>query len=131
LDSTETATFDLPLPARNFASMRKMLLLALCASVVIPLASLCIYGYHDHQRRFAEAQELTGRLTRIADEHALKVIDLNRQLETRIVDLLGDSDDASIKRREVGLHRTLDDMSGTLAQIAAISVFGVRRAARE
>ncbi|MDR5747583.1 response regulator [Caballeronia sp. LZ029] len=128
MDSTETATFDLPLPARNFASMRKMLLLALCASVVIPLASLCIYGYHDHQRRFTEAQELTGRLTRIADEHALKVIDLNQQLETRIVDLLGDSDDASIKRREVGLHRTLDDMSGTLAQIAAISVFGVKGA---
>ena len=124
MDSTETATFDLPLPVRNFASMRRMLLLVLGASIVIPLACLCIYGYYDHQRRFAEAQELIERLTRIADEHALKVIDLNQQLETRIVDLLGDSDDALIKRREEGLHRTLDDMSGTLAQIAAISVFG-------
>jgi signal transduction histidine kinase len=124
LDSTETATFDLPLPERNFASMRTMLLLVLGASVVIPLVCLCIYGFYDHQRRFAEAQELTERLTRVADEHALKVIDLNQQLETRIVDLLGDSGDASIKSREEGLHRTLDDMSGTLAQVAAISVFG-------
>jgi len=124
LDSTETATFDLPLPARNFASMRKMLLLVLGVSIVVPLACLCIYGYYDHQRRFADAQELTQRLTRVANEHALKVIDLNQQLETRIVDLLGDSDDALIKSHEEALHRTLDDMSGTLAQIAAISVFG-------
>ena len=126
LDSTETATLDLPLPARNFASMRGMLLLVLTASVLIPLACLCIYGYYDHERRFADARELTERLTRVADEHALKVVDLNQQLETRIVDLLGDSDDASIKSRQEALHRTLDDMSGTLAQIAAISVFGVK-----
>ncbi|SAK52122.1 sensor histidine kinase/response regulator [Caballeronia calidae] len=128
MDSTETATLDLPLPARNFAWTRKMLLLVLAASIVIPLACLCIYGYYDHQRRFADAQELTERLTRVANEHALKVIDLNQQLETRIVDLLGDSDDASIRSREEGLHRTLDDMSGTLAQIAAISVFGEKGA---
>jgi signal transduction histidine kinase/CheY-like chemotaxis protein len=124
LDSTENATFDLPLPARNFASMRKVLWVVLGASIVIPLACLGVYGYYDHQRRFADARELTERLTRVADEHALKVIDLNQQLETRIVDLLGDNDDAAIKSREEGLHRTLDDMSGTLGQIAAISVFG-------
>nr|WP_087039304.1 hybrid sensor histidine kinase/response regulator [Caballeronia arvi] len=92
--------------------MRKLLLLVLAVSIVIPLACLGIYGYYDHERRFAE------------NEHALKVIDLNQQMETRIVDLLGDSDDATVKSREEGLHRTLDDMSGTLAQIAAISVFG-------
>ncbi|SAK64549.1 periplasmic sensor hybrid histidine kinase [Caballeronia hypogeia] len=124
MDSTETATFDLPLPARNFASMRRVLLLVLGASILIPLACLCIYGYYDHQRRFADAQELTERLTRVADEHALKVIDLNEQLETRIADQLGDSNDALVKSREEALHRTLDDMSGTLAQVAAISVFG-------
>nr|WP_087086510.1 hybrid sensor histidine kinase/response regulator [Caballeronia catudaia] len=104
--------------------MRKLLLLVLAVSIVIPLACLGIYGYYDHERRFADARELTERLTRVANEHALKVIDLNQQLETRIVDLLGDSDDATVKSRGEGLHRTLDDMSGTLAQIAAISVFG-------
>ncbi|BAN25630.1 hybrid sensor histidine kinase/response regulator [Caballeronia insecticola] len=124
MDSTETATFDLPLPARNFASMRKMLLLVLAASIVIPLACLCIYGYYDLQRRFADADELTERLTRVVDEHALKVIDLNQQLEMRIGDMLGDSDDSAIRNREEALHRTLEDMDSTLAQIAAISVFG-------
>ncbi|WP_244817025.1 hybrid sensor histidine kinase/response regulator [Caballeronia sp. Lep1P3] len=125
MNPTETGNFDLPLPSRNFALTRRVLLLVLAASVVIPLACLCIYGYYDYQRRFADAEELTERLARVANEHALKVLDLNQQLETRVSDLLGDSDDASIRSREEALHRALDDMSGTLVQVAAISLFGV------
>jgi signal transduction histidine kinase len=124
LNSTETATLDLPLPTRNFALTRHVLLFVLCASVLIPLACLSIYGYYDYQRRYTDAAELSERLSRVANEHALKVLDLNQQLEARIVDMLGDSDDAAITSREEALHHTLDDMSGTLAQVAAISVFG-------
>ncbi|MDR5856719.1 ATP-binding protein [Caballeronia sp. LZ062] len=124
MNPTETGTFDLPLPSRNFSLTRRVLLLVLAASIVIPLACLGIYGYYDYQRRFADAGELTERLARVANEHAQKVLDLNQQLESRVVDMLGDSDDAGIKSREEALHRALDDMSGTLAQVAAISVFG-------
>ncbi|WP_250510149.1 hybrid sensor histidine kinase/response regulator [Caballeronia sp. GACF4] len=124
MNSTETATFDLPLPTRNFALTRRVLMLVLAGSVVIPLVCLSIYGYYDYERRFSDAEELTERLSRVANEHAIKVVDLNQQLETRIVDLLGDSDDANIQGRQEALHRTLDSMSGTLAQVAAISVFG-------
>lgn len=105
----ETATFDLPLPTRNFAWTRRVLLLVLAASVLIPLACLGVYGYYDFQRRYADAEELTERLARVANEHALKVMDLNQQLEARIVDMLGDSDDAAISSRQEALHRTLDE----------------------
>jgi len=128
LNPTENGTLDLPLPSRNFALTRRVLLLVLAASVLIPMACLCIYGYYDYQRRFADAEELTERLARVANEHALKVLDLNQQLETRVVDTLGDSDDANIASRQQALHRALDDMSGTLPQVAAISVFGANGA---
>ncbi|MDR5808197.1 ATP-binding protein [Caballeronia sp. LZ019] len=128
MNPTENGTLDLRLPSRNFALTRRVLLLVLAASVLIPLACLCIYGYYDYQRRFADAEELTERLARIANEHALKVLDLNQQLETRVVDTLGDSDDASVASRQEALHRALDDMSGTLAQVAAVSVFGANGA---
>ena len=126
MNATETGTFDLPLPSRNFSLTRRVLLVVLAASVVIPLACIGIYGYYDYQRRVADAEELTERLARVANEHALKVLDLNQQLEARVVDLLGDSDDANIQSREEALHRALDDMSGTLVQVAAISVFGAK-----
>ena len=128
MNPTENGTLDLPLPSRNFALTRRVLLLVLAASVLIPMACLCIYGYYDYQRRFADAEELTERLARVANEHALKVLDLNQQLETRVVDTLGDSDDANIASRQQALHRALDDMSGTLPQVAAISVFGANGA---
>ncbi|WP_175941281.1 hybrid sensor histidine kinase/response regulator [Caballeronia sp. BCC1704] len=128
MNPTETGSFDLPLPSRNFSLTRRVLLLVLAASVAVPLACLAIYGYYDYQRRFAEAGDLTERLARVANEHALKVLDLNQQLETRVVDMLGDSGDADVKLREEALHRALDDMSGTLAQVAAISVFGANGA---
>jgi hypothetical protein len=118
----------LPLPSRNFSLTRRVLLLVLAASVAVPLACLAIYGYYDYQRRFAEAGDLTERLARVANEHALKVLDLNQQLETRVVDMLGDSGDADVKLREEALHRALDDMS------AGRRHFGLRRerrAARE
>ena len=94
MNSTETATFDLPLPSRNFAATRRMLLIVLAGSILIPLACLAVYGYYDYQRRMANANDLIERLARVANEHAVKVIDLNQQLVTRIVDMLGDSDDA-------------------------------------
>jgi signal transduction histidine kinase len=124
LNSPETANIDLPLPSRNFAETRRVLLFVLAASVLIPLACLLIYGYYDYARRFANADDLTERIARVADEHALKVFDLNQQLETRVVDMLGDSDDASIRNREESVHRALADVSGGLAQVAAISVYG-------
>lgn len=77
MNSTETATLDLPLPTRNFVLTRRVLLLVLAASILIPFACLGIYGYYDYARRYADAEELTERLARVANEHALKVLDLN------------------------------------------------------
>lgn len=125
MNSTETATFDLPLPSRNFAETRRVLLLVLIGSILIPLACLAVYGYYDYQRRVSNADDLVERVVRVANEHAVKVIDLNQQLVTRIVDMLGESDDDSIGSREASLHRTLDEIGGGFPQVASISVFGV------
>ena len=98
MNSTETATFDLPLPSRNFAETRRVLLLVLIGSILIPLACLAVYGYYDYQRRVSNADDLVERVVRVANEHAVKVIDLNQQLVTRIVDMLGESDDDQHRR---------------------------------
>ncbi|SAL77844.1 periplasmic sensor hybrid histidine kinase [Caballeronia terrestris] len=125
MNPTETATFDLPLPSRNFAETRRVLLLVLIGSILVPLVCLAVYGYYDYQRRIANADDLVERVVRVANEHAVKVIDLNQQLVTRIVDMLGESDDQNVSGREAQLHRTLDDVGGGFPQVAAISVFGV------
>ncbi|MGF6757730.1 ATP-binding protein [Paraburkholderia sp. GAS42] len=121
---TESSALDLPLPSRNFAATRRILQVVLAAAVLIPLVCLIGYGYYDYQRRTIDANDVTDRLVRVAQEHALKVLDLNNEMATRIIDLLDDSDDAEIRAHEALIHRRLSAIGGDFPQIAAISVFG-------
>jgi hypothetical protein len=115
---------DLPLPARNFAATRRILLIVFAASVLVPFACLCGYGYMDFQRRVVDANDIIDRLSRVADEQAVKVMDLNEAIGSRIIDVLGTSDDREIRGREAALHTQMNDIGGGYPQVAAISVLG-------
>src|SRR4051812_44863299 len=88
----ERVAVDFPMPSRNFAATRRMLLIVLAVSIVFPLVCLGGYGYFDYQRRIADSNDVIDRLARVTDEQADKVLDLNRQMASRIVELLGNAD---------------------------------------
>jgi signal transduction histidine kinase/CheY-like chemotaxis protein len=113
------------MPSRNFAAMRRMLLIVLAVSILFPLACLAVYGYFDYQRRIADANDVIDRLARVADEQAVKVLDLNRQMGSRIVELLGNSDDAQIRARQGELHERLRGIGGDFSQVSSIALLGV------
>ena len=85
MQHAERAVVDLPLPLRNFAATRRVLLVVLAASILFPLACLVGYGYLDYQRRIAESDDIIDRLARVTEEQAVKVLDLNQQMASRIV----------------------------------------------
>jgi signal transduction histidine kinase/CheY-like chemotaxis protein len=120
----ERAADDLPLPLRNFAATRRVLLVVLAVSIVFPLACLAGYGYFDYQRRIADAGNQIDRLARVAEEQAVKVFDLNYQVSARLLDLLDDADDAAIRARQAPLHARLRALAGRYSQIAAIAIYG-------
>ncbi|WNC91796.1 response regulator [Paraburkholderia sp. FT54] len=120
----ERAAVDFPMPSRNFAATRRMLLIVLAVSVVFPLVCLAGYGYFDYQRRIADSNDMIDRLARVAEEQAVKVLDLNQQMSSRIVELLGNEDDAQIREREALLHDRLRGIGGDFAQVASIYVLG-------
>ncbi len=74
--------------------------------------------------REKDAAEAVARNARVAEEHALKVFDLNVTLNERIVDLLDGLDPAAIRRDGAAIHQRLKSMSGGYPQVAAASVFG-------
>ncbi|MGF6741946.1 response regulator [Paraburkholderia atlantica] len=121
----ERVAVDVPMPSRNFAATRRMLLIVLAVSILFPLACLVGYGYFDYQRRISDANDMIDRLARVAQEQAVKVLDLNRQMASRVIELLGDSDDAQIRARERELHERLQGIGGDFPQVAAISLLGV------
>ncbi|OTP76261.1 PAS/PAC domain [Caballeronia sordidicola] len=112
------------LPSRSFLATRRILYAALAISTVVPLVLVTSYGYYDYHRRFADANDLVDRNSRVADEQALKVVDLNREMGARIVELLGEGDDMTLKDSEDVIHRQLETIGGAFAQVAAISVIG-------
>lgn len=116
---------DLPLPARNFAATHRILLIVFAASVLVPFVCLCGYGYFDFQRRVNDANDVIDRLARVGVEQAVKVMDLNEAIGSRIIDLLGDGNDAEIRSQEAMLHARMNEVGGGYPQVAAISVLGV------
>jgi signal transduction histidine kinase/CheY-like chemotaxis protein len=120
----ERIAVDVPMPSRNFAATRRMLLIVLAVSIAFPLACLVGYGYFDYQRRIADANDMIDRLARVAEEQAVKVLDLNRQMASRVIELLGNSNDAQIRARERELHERLQSIGGDFPQVASIGLLG-------
>jgi signal transduction histidine kinase/CheY-like chemotaxis protein len=126
LHSSDSAGLDLPLPVRNFAATRRMLLVVLAASILFPVVFLLGYGYYDYQRRMTESNDIADRIARVADEQAVKVLDLNREISTRIVEMLADSDDAQITANQKAIHDRLSVIGESFDQVAGITIFGVK-----
>jgi len=111
-------------PERNFAAQRLTLYALLIAAVVLPCVYVAVTAVFDYRTRVASASETVARNARIAEEHALKVFDLNVTLNERIIDLLGDLDADAIRRDDAAIHQRMSQMTGSYSQVAAASVFG-------
>ncbi|CAD6561257.1 hypothetical protein ACFQ3P_37920 [Paraburkholderia sabiae] len=115
---------QLPPPSRDFAATRKILLVLLAISVLVPVLCLGGYGDYDYQRRYQDAITSSDRTARIAEEQALKVMDLNAELVSRVSDLLGDRTDGQVLAEQAEIHQKLNAIAGDVPQVAAISAFG-------
>ena len=119
----DAPTLDLP-PPYDFAAMRRALRMLLAISLIVPLIGLSGYGYYDYQRRLTDSRDVIDRLARVADEQAVKVLDLNREMSERVLELLEQSNDAQIRSHETQIHQRLKAIAAKFPQVAAISVFG-------
>ncbi len=111
-------------PEPDFAVRRATLIALLAAAIVLPFLYAATMAYLDFRTRVAAASDVTVRTARIADEHALKVFDLNETLNARVDDLVRGLDDGRIRAREADIHEKLQEIGGGYPQVASISIFG-------
>ncbi|KND62361.1 PAS/PAC domain [Candidatus Burkholderia verschuerenii] len=111
-------------PERNFAAQRMTLYALLVAAIVLPCVYVALTAFTDFRARETDAGNAVARNARVAEEHALKVFDLNVTLNERIVDLLDGLDAEGIRRQGASIHQRLKAMSGSYQQVSAASVFG-------
>ncbi|WP_061125702.1 hybrid sensor histidine kinase/response regulator [Caballeronia catudaia] len=122
--ASENSALDVPVPPRDFGSTRRMLIAAFVASVVTPVLFLAAYGYFGYQTRVSDSSEGIDRLARVAEEHAVKVLDVTQEMSLRVLALLGEDDDTQIRARQLAIHNFLVDTAGRLPSVASIAIFG-------
>ncbi|MDE1180266.1 hybrid sensor histidine kinase/response regulator [Paraburkholderia sp.] len=110
-------------PEQNFHVRRITLVALLIAAVVLPCVYVAAMAFTDLRAREADATDMTLRTVRVAEEHALKVFDMNEALDARVVDLVQNYDDDGIRAQEGFIHDKLRQMGGGYPQVAAVSVF--------
>ncbi|SDR42730.1 Signal transduction histidine kinase [Paraburkholderia fungorum] len=119
----EGASFP-AVPEQNFHVRRITLIALLVAAVVLPCVYVAAMSLNDWRAREADATDMTLRTVRVAEEHALKVFDMNESLDARIIELTDGLDDDGIREREAVIHDKLRTMGGGYPQVAAVSIFG-------
>jgi len=131
-DSNAASRIDAPrakamfpaVPEQNFAVRRITLIALLVAAIIVPFVFVAATAFSDWRTRDADATDVTLRTVRVAEEHALKVFDMNEALDARVVDLVQGLDDDGIHAREAAIHTKLQTMGGGYPQVAAVSIFG-------
>jgi two-component system, NtrC family, sensor kinase len=98
------------------ASLRAMML----ASLLVPLGFLAISTTLDHRRLLAEAHADAGRLSNIASEHALKVIETDLLILERMADRIQGLSWAEISSQAGVLHEWLRTTDERLGQISLL-----------
>jgi signal transduction histidine kinase/CheY-like chemotaxis protein len=111
-------------PERNFAAQRTTLRVLLIAAIVLPCLYVAAMSWEDLKSREADAAEVAERNAQVAEEHALKVFDMNQTLNARVIDLINGVDDVTLRRDEAGVHEKLKAMGGGYPQVAAVSIVG-------
>ncbi|WP_321814989.1 MULTISPECIES: hybrid sensor histidine kinase/response regulator [unclassified Paraburkholderia] len=111
-------------PSHDFTVRRRTLIALLLAAIVLPCVYVAAMAYSDLRTREADATDTTLRTVRVAEEHALKVFDMNDALDARIVDGVEELDDEGIRANEAQIHEKLDAIGGGYPQVAAVSIFG-------
>jgi signal transduction histidine kinase/CheY-like chemotaxis protein len=113
-------------PQPDFAVRRLTLFALLVAAIILPSVYTAIVVYSDFRARVVSATDAATRTVRVAEEHALKVFDLNETLDARVDDLVHGLAAQQIRADEGDIHDKLQQIGGGYPQVESVSIFGAK-----
>ncbi|HKY02027.1 MAG TPA: ATP-binding protein [Burkholderiales bacterium] len=105
---------------RTRAILRALLSLA----ILLPCVFVLWYAWNSYQEMREEVEHEVERVVGVAEEHAVKVLEINEQINARVVALLDDRSDPSIKRNSEKYYALLKQIGAGMPQIQSINIFG-------
>ncbi len=107
-------------PDRVRARLPFSLRFMLVAALLVPLAFLGGAAWYDHHRLVAAAFADVNRLSAVAKEHALKVVETNSLVLDRLEDRIRGLDWEEIEAQGEGLQRWMRTLDDSIAQITSL-----------
>jgi signal transduction histidine kinase/CheY-like chemotaxis protein len=123
-DNRQDDSAALGMPEPDFAVRRITLIALLAAAIILPAVYAAAVAYSSFRSGEASATDAAVRTARIAEEHALKVFDLNETLDARVDDLVRGLGNDAIRAHEAEIHNKLQNIGGGYPQVASVSIFG-------
>ena len=115
-------------PSSALASSRRRTLGRLRAvialAIALPLVALAATAAYLYRQTYEEARQDLDAASRIAQEHALKMLETNEMLLARMLDLLGSDTDEKVLARGAEIHARLKDMARELPQVQGLYTHG-------
>jgi signal transduction histidine kinase len=112
-------------PERDFVALTRTFVVLLLAAMLLPGTFLALYALSSWEATERSTQEILTRSTRIAEEHALRVFELNDDLNDRVLQFLGNASDEDIRDQSRVVHENLVRIISAFPQITGIMIFGV------
>lgn len=106
----------------DFATLRVALWVCLVAAIAVPVTYLVFDARSELQRQRQLATDVSVRMVRVAEEHALKLLDLNTALQARIAELVRNRPDDAI-RSDTSLYDRFQELGAPYPQVAHIALY--------
>jgi signal transduction histidine kinase/ActR/RegA family two-component response regulator len=119
-DAASLAPASTAVPHRALARLRAVIVLA----VLLPTIGFAGVAAWLYDQEFHDARLQLRSDARIAQEHALKLLETNEMLLQRMLDMLGDASDEALLARSGELHERLKRMAADLPQVQGLFIHG-------
>lgn len=114
---------ELTVPRRDFAMLRRALVVLLVATVVLPAGFLLYYGVASWHKALDDASGFAMRSSRIIEEQALKVFELNEVIRERVLQSIHDTQLHDGTLTGSAFTARLRDIAAPFDHLAAVSVY--------
>lgn len=110
-------------PMRDFATLRRALVVLLIATVVLPAGFLLYYGLTSWHKALDDASGFATRSSRITEEQALKVFELNEVIRDRVLQAIYDAEFHGGALGNYAMITKLRSIAAPFDHLAAVSIY--------
>ncbi|WP_250456277.1 hypothetical protein [Caballeronia sp. ATUFL_M2_KS44] len=107
----------------NFRAARQQLVVALVASIVVPLVLAALYAWHTYGRVMAEQSARLNQLAWVAESNLTNLLDVSRELAVQASGIATPTDTRRMENESTTLNKRLEAVVAAHRHVAALSVY--------